>query len=88
MACSTTTHLLTGEAAFYLVYRKYTHLPIALIFNDPSVQYLVVATEYAKVLAVELKRARAAAKNNFQRYQRDQRNQIKHYDQQSKECDL
>ena len=85
MAYRTTPHLSTEEAPFYLVYGRNVCLPTALNFNAPAVHYPVVATEYANELAVELKRARAAAKNNIQRSQREQK---KYYDRSFKEFDL
>ena len=85
MAYHTTPHSSTGEAPFYLVYGRDARLPTALNFNAPAVHYTTIATEYAKELAVRLKRARATAKDNIQRSQRDQK---KYYDRNSKEFDL
>ena len=45
-------------------------------------KYPIVATAYAQELSKELQRARAIAKSNIQKEQK------KHYDRKSKECEL
>ena len=81
LAYRTTPHSSTGEAPFYLVYGRDAHLPTALDFKVPTVKYPIVATEYAKEVSRELKRARAVAKDNIQKAQK---NQKRHYDRKSK----
>ena len=56
-----------------------------LVFNAPTVRYPIVATEYAKELSLELKKARAVAKGNIERSLKEQK---KYYDRRSKECEL
>lgn len=85
LAYRTTPHSSTGEAPFYLVYGRDARLPTVLDFNVPAETYPIVATEYAKELSLELKRARKAAKDNIEKSQREQKKQ---YDRRSKECDL
>ena len=84
LAYHTTPHSSTGEAPFYLVYGRDARLPTALDFKVPTVKYPIVATEYAKEVSRELKRARAVAKDNIQKAQK---NQKRHYDRKSKECE-
>ena len=78
----TTTHSTIGEAPFY---GRDACLPIALDSKVPTVKYPIVATEYAKEVSKELKRARAVAKDNIQKAQK---NQKRHYDYKSKDCEL
>ena len=85
LAYRTTPHSSTGEAPFYLVYGRDARLPTALDFNAPTVKYPIVATAYAQELSKELQRARAIAKSNIQKAQKEQK---KHYDRKSKECEL
>ena len=81
----TTPHSSTGEVPFYLFYGRDARLPTALDFKVPTVKYPIVATEYAKEVLRELKRARAVAKDNIQKAQN---NQKRHYDHKSKEREL
>ena len=85
LAYRTTPHSSTGEAPFYLVHGRDARLPTVLDFNTPIVRYPIVATEYAKELSSELKKARAVAKGNIDRSQKEQK---KYYDRRSKECEL
>ena len=85
LAYRTTPHSSTGEAPFYLVHGRDACLPTVLDFNAPTVRYPIVATEYAKELSLQLKKARAVAKENIERSQKEQK---KYYDRRSKECEL
>ena len=81
----TTTHSSIGGAPFYLVNGRDARLPTALDFKVLTVKYPIVDTEYAKEVSKELKRARAVAKDNIQKAQK---NQKRHYDRKLKECKL
>ena len=81
----TTTHSTIGGAPFYLVNGRDARLQTALDSKVPTVKYPIVATEYAKEVSKELKRARAVAKDNIQKAQK---NQKRHYDRKSKDYEL
>ena len=79
------TTLIYWKASFYLVYGRDACLPTALHFNTSKVEYPIVATAYAQELLKKLQKARAIAKDNIQKAKKDQK---KHYDYKSKECEL
>jgi len=54
LAYRTTPHSSFGETPFVLVYGRDVRLPTALNFRVPTVQYPIVATEYAKELCQDL----------------------------------
>ena len=85
LAYRATPHTSTGMSPFYLLYGRNPQLPSALDFQLPVKRYPTIETEYGQELVRELQQARAIAKKNIEKKQKDQK---KFYDQKSKDVKL
>ena len=85
LAYRATPHASSGMSPFYLLHGRNPQLPTALDFQLPAQRFPTIETDYGRELVKELGQARAIAKQNIEKKQREQK---KYYDQNAKDVKL